>query len=688
MKWPSLFLRLAERKREVFQLLAQLLSPGGYVLLDPTWVNGEERIVVLAALYWGKRVALPLLWELKGLEGKKSSREACPFTWLPTGSLTLWSLGKASQGIGYVIRAKKPSEPQGDVGFLKRLGGREMSHVRIGKPFKIFPMRKLTREEAAKRAAELRELINKYDYYYYVLDRPLVSDAEYDALKRELIEIEEMFPELRTPDSPTQRVGGPPREGFTQYRHAVPMVSLDDARNEEELREFDRRVRKLLGTEEPVEYEAEPKLDGASLELVYEKGVLTVAATRGDGIVGEDVTPNARTIRNIPLKLFGDDVPERVDVRGEVVMRVEDFERLNRELAERGERTFANPRNAAAGSLRQLDPKITASRPLRFVAWGVGLVRGREFKTQSEVIDALRKWGFEVAEPRRTCRGIEEVVEYYKEMERLRDSGEFPYEMDGIVVKVNEIALWERLGSTSRAPRYWIAGKFKPREATSQIIDVIHSVGPSGVVTPIAVLKPVQVGGVTVQRASLHNYDLVKKMDARVGDWVFVRRAGDVIPEIASVIYERRPPDAKPIEPPKTCPACGAPLVKEGAYYKCTGLACPAKLVGTIVRMASRAILDIEGLGQKTAELLVERGLVKDPADVFYLKYEQVRALPGFAEVSARNLILAIEKAKRVPFERFINALMIPNVGDYTAKLLAKRFRSLEELMDLSLIHI
>ncbi len=538
----------------------------------------------------------------------------------------------------------------------------------------------MDRQSAARRARELRDLINKYDYHYYVLDRPLVSDQEYDDLKRELADIEERWPELRTPDSPTQRVGGAPREEFTRYRHAQAMVSLDDARNEDELREFHGRVERMLGPlmAAGLEYLAEPKFDGTSLEVVYQDGAMIVAATRGDGLVGEDVTPNARTIRNLPLRLMTENPPPRIDIRGEVIMRVKDFQDLNRKLAEAGEPTFANPRNAAAGSLRQLDHRITAERPLRFVAWGIGFAEGASFARQSEILDWLERVGFEVSAPRRVCAGIDQVIEFYKETEARRDS--FPYEMDGVVVKVNALALWETLGSTARSPRYWIAAKFKPREATSVIRKVIHSVGPSGTVTPIAILDPVNIGGVTVQRASLHNYDLAEEMDIRVGDTVFVRRAGDVIPEVVSVIPEKRPPDAEPIRPPETCPSDGSPLVKDGAYYKCTGLSCPAKLAGMVAQMAGRGLFDIEGLGGKTAVQLVEAGLVSDPADVFRLKYEDIVNLPGFAELSARNLIAAIEGSKEIEFSRFLAALGIPGVGAVTASLLAEHFSSLEEL--------
>ncbi len=545
----------------------------------------------------------------------------------------------------------------------------------------------MTREEAKKRIEELRELINYHNYRYYVLNDPVISDAEYDELMRELKQLEEQFPEFITPDSPTQRVGAPPREEFGTLRHALPMLSLEDARNEQEIREFDARIKRALGLppDARIEYVAEPKYDGTSLEILYENGRYRAAATRGDGITGEDVTPNARTIRTIPLRLLKNDrfpIPERVDVRGEVLMKKADFEALNREREKRGEPLFANPRNAAAGSLRQLDPNITAQRKLDFVAWGLGLVRGIEFRTQEEVLEALSAWGFKTSQPRRLCHGIEEVLEYYREMEERRD--DFEYELDGIVVKVNDLSLWERLGTTARSPRYAFAGKFKPREKTTRLIDVVYQVGRTGIITPVAVLEPVEVGGVIVSRATLHNFDEVRRKDIRIGDYVLVYRAGDVIPEIVKPIKERRTGNEKPIEPPTYCPVCGAPTVREGAYYKCVNIACPAKLKGMLKHMASRHALDIEGLGEKIAQLLVDRGLVKDPADLFYLKKEDLLRLPGFAEKSAQNLLNQIEKAKRIPLSRFLFALGIPGVGGHTAKILAQHFETLDDLMKAS----
>ena len=545
----------------------------------------------------------------------------------------------------------------------------------------------MTREEAKRRIEELRELINYHNYRYYVLNDPVISDAEYDELMRELRQLEEQFPEFITPDSPTQRVGAPPREEFGTIRHAEPMLSLEDARNEQEIREFDARIKRALGLspEAQIEYVAEPKYDGTSLEIIYEEGRYRAAATRGDGITGEDVTPNARTIRTVPLRLLKNErfpIPERVDIRGEVLMKKADFEALNRERERRGEPLFANPRNAAAGSLRQLDPNITAQRKLDFVAWGVGLVRGISFRTQAEILEALAAWGFKTSQPRRLCQGIDEVIEYYREMEQRRD--EFEYELDGIVVKVNDLALWERLGTTARSPRYAFAGKFKPREKTTRIVDVVYQVGRTGIITPVAVLEPVEVGGVIVSRATLHNFDEVQRKDIRIGDYVLVHRAGDVIPEIVKPIKERRTGQEKPITPPTHCPVCGAPTVREGAYYKCVNIACPAKLKGMLKHMASRNALDIEGLGEKISQLLVDRGLVKDPADLFYLKKEDLLKLPGFAEKSAQNLLDQIEKAKRIPLSRFLFALGIPGVGAHTAKVLAQHFETLEDLMQAS----
>ena len=547
----------------------------------------------------------------------------------------------------------------------------------------------MTLEDAKKLAEKLREEINYHNYRYYVLNDPVISDEEYDELMRQLIELEKQFPELITPDSPTQRVGAPPREGFETVTHSVPMLSLQDARNEDEIREFDARTKRFLGLEPDavVEYVAEPKFDGLSCEIVYREGRFTLASTRGDGVLGEDVTPNVRTIRSLPMRfLKKENAPPYLEVRGEVLIKRRDFEKLNQELIKRGEKPFANPRNAAAGSLRQLDPNVTASRPLDFVAWGIGLMEGERPKSHWKVLAMLEELGFKTSTPRRLCRGIAEALEFYRKLEEERDS--FEYELDGIVIKVNSLELWEKLGTTARSPRWALAAKFKPRQKTSRIIDVVYNVGRTGTITPVALLEPVEVGGVTVSRASLHNFDEVERLDVQIGDTVLVQRAGDVIPQIVMVIPEKRTGKEKPILPPKQCPVCSAQAVREGAYYKCVNISCPAKLVQSIKHFASRRAMDIEGLGGKTAELLVEKGLVKDLADVYYLNPQDLLKLPGFANKSVQNLLEALERSKNPSLARFIYAIGIPNVGEYTAQVLARHFRSWENLEKASLTEL
>ncbi len=529
-------------------------------------------------------------------------------------------------------------------------------------------------EEIRRRYNELVELINKYDYYYYVLDNPLVSDAEYDELKRELEEIERKYPEIVRDDSPTRRVGGKPAEGFREVEHRIPMLSLENAQDEYELERWCSKIKRSF---EDARFCCEPKLDGASLELVYEDGILRRAITRGDGTKGEDVTNNARTIKTIPLRLLTDDPPRRIDVRGEVVISKEDFRKLNEELLRKGQRTFANPRNAASGSLRQLDPSITAKRKLVFIAWGIGYVEGLDAESECRRMEILKDFGFKVAQPIEVHESIEGVLEYYRKLSSMRDT--FPYELDGIVVKVDQVRIQEALGATSKAPRWAIAGKFKPIERTTRILDVVYQVGRTGIITPVAILEPVEIGGVVVSRVSLHNFDIIKRMDIRIGDWVYVRRAGDVIPEITSVVKERRPKDAKPIVPPESCPVCKGKVVRDGAYYKCINLSCPAQLSHHIQYMAK--ILDIEGLGESTSKLLVKYKLVEDLADVFALKLEDIMKLPGFGLKSASKLYRNIQKAKRIPLDKFIALLGIPGVGKETAKLLAKHFGTLDKLM-------
>ena len=547
----------------------------------------------------------------------------------------------------------------------------------------------MTLEDAKKLTEKIREEINYHNYRYYVLNDPVISDEEYDELMRQLTELEKQFPELITPDSPTQRVGAPPREGFGTVTHSVPMLSLQDARNEDEIREFDARTKRFLGLEPDavVEYVAEPKFDGLSCEIAYRKGRFTLASTRGDGVLGEDVTPNVRTIRSLPMRfLKKGNAPPYLEVRGEVLIKRRDFEKLNQELIKRGEKPFANPRNAAAGSLRQLDPNVTASRPLDFVAWGIGLMEGERPKNQWDILAMLEELGFKTSTPRKLCQGIKGVLEFYRKLEEERDS--FEYELDGMVIKVNSLDLWEKLGATARSPRWALAAKFKPRQKTSRIIDVVYNVGRTGTITPVALLEPVEVGGVTVSRASLHNFDEVERSGIQIGDTVLVQRAGDVIPQIVMVIKEKRTGKEKPVLPPEKCPVCSAQAVREGAYYKCVNISCPAKLVQSIKHFASRRAMDIEGLGGKTAELLVEKRLVNDLADVYYLNPQDLLKLPGFATKSVQNLLEALERSKNPSLARFIYAIGIPNVGEYTAQVLARHFGNWKKLEKASLTEL
>ncbi|RMD69740.1 MAG: NAD-dependent DNA ligase LigA [Gammaproteobacteria bacterium] len=540
-------------------------------------------------------------------------------------------------------------------------------------------------ESVKQRVKVLRDLINYHNYLYYVLNQPEISDEEYDSLMRELKRLEAQYPELITPDSPTQRVGAPPREEFGRVVHEIPMLSLDDAFTEEEVRDFDRRVRERLGVD-TVEYSAEPKYDGLAVSLLYEEGVLTRGATRGDGFVGEDVTPNVRTIKQIPLRLLGEGYPRVLEVRGEVYMTKEGFRRLNEEQKAKGEKTFANPRNAAAGSLRQLDPNITASRPLNFAAYGVGRVEGGELPNRhSERMKKIHRWGHKIPDYFEVVQGIEGCLDYFKRMSKIRD--DLPYEIDGVVYKVDRIDYQNILGQTSRSPRWAIAHKWPPKEATTRVLDIIVQVGRTGALTPVAILEPVQVGGVTISRATLHNEDEVRRKDVWIGDTVVVRRAGEVIPEIVRVIKELRPPDARPFKMPDKCPVCGSDVIREEgkAIARCSGgLFCPAQRKERIKHFASRRAMDIEGLGDKLAEQLVEKGLVETVADLYSLTKEQLLSLERMGDKSAENLLRAIERSKSTTLPRFLYALGIPEVGEATAKLLAEHFGSLEALMNAS----
>ena len=538
-----------------------------------------------------------------------------------------------------------------------------------------------------ERAEELRRQIEYHNYRYYVLDDPEIPDAEYDRLMRELEALEAAHPEIITPNSPTQRVGAKPRDGFREVRHDVPMLSLNNCFSEEELRAFDRRVREGLGVESAVEYAAEPKLDGLAISLVYEDGELVLGATRGDGYTGEDVTANVRTIDSIPLRLLGDDIPKRLDVRGEVVMPIAGFRALNEAARKKGEKEFANPRNAAAGSLRQLDPAVTARRPLEMYCYAIGRAEGVELAaTHVGQLEQLRGWGLRVSREVRLVEGVDGCLDYYRRMGEKRDS--LPFEIDGVVYKVNRIDWQERLGYVSRAPRWAIAHKFPAHEEMTQVLDVEFQVGRTGALTPVARLKPVFVGGVTVSNATLHNMDEVERKDVRIRDWVIVRRAGDVIPEIVSVVLSKRPPDARKVVLPKTCPVCGSAVVRiEGeAVARCTGgLYCPAQRREAIKHFASRKAMDIEGLGDKLVEQLIDRGLVEHVDDLYRLTVDDLVKLERMGPKSAQNLIDALEKSKQTTLARFIYALGIREVGEATARALAAHFRSLDRLREASI---
>ena len=541
-------------------------------------------------------------------------------------------------------------------------------------------------EEVRKEVERLRELVNYHNIKYYRDDNPEISDAEYDELFRRLVELEKKYPELITPDSPTQRVGAPPLEKFEKITHLTPMFSLDNAMNPDELREFDRRIKRMLGTSRDIEYTAEPKIDGLAINLIYERGRFISGATRGDGITGEDVTQNLKTIRELPLRIMDKNPPELVEIRGEVYMKLKEFQELNKERERKGEPLFANPRNAASGSVRQLDSNITASRKLHLFVYQLGEVRGRSFKTQWEVLNQLRSWGFPVQDKIRLCKSIDEVVDFYQKLIEERDKT-FEYEIDGLVVKVNSLELWARLGETARAPRWAIAVKFPPRQKTTKIKDIIVQVGRTGALTPVAILEPVEVGGVIVKRATLHNQDEIDRKDIRIGDTVIVQRAGDVIPEVVKPILEKRPKNAQKFTMPEKCPVCGSKVVRpEGeAIHRCININCPAQIKERIKHFASRNAMNIEGLGDKIVELLFERELVKSIADLYRLKKSDLVGLPGFAEKSARNLIDALEQSKKTTFSRFLYALGIRLVGEHTAQLLAEHFKNLGELARASL---
>jgi len=532
--------------------------------------------------------------------------------------------------------------------------------------------------EAEKRISELRREIRRHDWLYYVKNEPEISDYEYDQLMAELKQLEKLYPELRTPDSPTQRIGDQPVEGFPKVRHSIPMLSLDNTYNEEELREFDQRVRKAVGRER-IEYMVELKIDGVAVGLRYLRGVLVEGSTRGDGVVGDDITSSLRTIKSIPLRLIGDDVAEEVVVRGEAFMPKKAFAEFNARSAEEGGKAFANPRNATAGSLRQLDPKEVAGRPLDMVAYALANARELGIGSQHEALEYLESVGFKVSPEATLARGIEEVLSLCRSWESRRDELEF--QIDGMVIKVDDLALQEALGATAKNPRWGIAFKFAARTAETVLERIVPQVGRTGTITPVAILKPVEISGTTVSRATLHNWDEVSRKDIREGDWVVIEKGGEIIPQVVRVLKEKRT-SQRTVKPPEKCPVCGGRAVRsEGEVaLRCENVACPAQRKRRIAHFGSRQAMNIEGLGTQLIEQLVEKGLVEDYADLYSLRAEQLAGLERMGAKSAGNLVAAIEKSKEAGLARVIFALGIRHVGVTAARGLARRFSSLDEL--------
>ena len=533
-----------------------------------------------------------------------------------------------------------------------------------------------------QRADHLHVLINKYNYQYYIIDNPEVPDVEYDRLFRELQQLETEYPELQTTASPTQRVGGAALDKFSQITHALPMLSLDNVFDAEELQAFEQRVCDRLNTTDTQVFAAEPKLDGLAISIRYENGVLKQAATRGDGTVGDDVTVNVRTIQTVPLTLTGDNIPEVVEVRGEIFMPKAGFDALNQAQIAADKKPFVNPRNAAAGALRQLDSKITATRPLEIYCYGIGEIQGMDKPaSHSDAMKLIASWGCRISPELQQVQGVAGCLNYIKQLGERRES--LPYEIDGVVMKVDNTSLQERLGFVSRAPRWAIAYKFPAQEEITLVEDIEVQVGRTGAITPVARLKPVFVGGVTVSNATLHNEDEIRRKDVRVGDSVIIRRAGDVIPEVVQVVLSKRPENTQEFVMPTQCPVCGSDVEREPgeAIARCSGgLYCAAQQKEAIKHFASRKALDVDGLGDKLVELLVDEGLINDTADLFTLTIEQVASLERMGEKSAENLVNALKIAKQTRFNRFLYALGIREVGEATARSLAKHFLSLDAL--------
>ncbi len=542
--------------------------------------------------------------------------------------------------------------------------------------------------EVAQRIQDLVSQIHHHDFRYYVLDDPEVSDAQYDALFRELQKLESEHPDLRLSDSPTQRVGGKALDAFKKARHAQPMLSLSNALSEQEFVDFDERLHRFLDLpdERPLDYHCELKFDGLSINLTYENGSLVCGATRGDGETGEDVTQNVRTIRSLPLRLATRNAPARIEIRGEVILPIKDFEKLNEEQAKKGLKLFANPRNAAAGSLRQLDPAITATRPLTLFVYGIGAVDGGTgFSTMDEYQSTLKEWGFQVSTWRKVAKGRDEVLKFYREIEAKRDT--LPFEIDGVVVKLNRFADVDHAGYISRSPRGMIAFKYPPRQETTTIEDIIVQVGRTGALTPVALVTPVRLGGATVRRATLHNQDEIDRKDIRIGDRVLIQRAGDVIPEVVKVVESARTGKERKFTLPTECPVCGSAVERKPgeAVLRCMSRNCVAQLKERIRHLVMIDALNVEGMGEKIVEQLVDEGLVKHFGDVFRLQKEQILGLEGFADKSSQKLLDSIARARQPELYRVIFGLGIRHVGESTAKLLARHFGGIEPLFGASI---
>ncbi len=540
----------------------------------------------------------------------------------------------------------------------------------------------MKQHDAEKRIIGLRRILDHHNYLYYVLDSPEISDDEYDRLFRELKTLEEQYPQFLDPNSPTRRVGAKPLEKFSQVKHTVPMLSLDNAFSNEEFDQFVDRINRFLGREGPYDFVGEPKLDGLGVELIYESGVFKIGSTRGDGYIGEDVTQNLRTIKAIPMYLIEGryPAPKRIEVRGEVIMNKKDFLSLNTQREEQGEPLFSNPRNAAAGSLRQLDPKITARRNLDIILYAAGSYDGVEFKTHLEMLEHFKAWGMKTNPHNKLLHTKDDVFKYFSDIEKKRD--DLPYECDGVVFKINSLSLQRSLGEVSRNPRWAIAYKFKPRTAMTKILDIVPQVGRTGILTPVALLEPVNIGGARIQRSTLHNQSELDKKDIRIGDTVVVERAGDVIPEVVNVVKEKRTGKEVPFHMPDKCPVCGSKIDKleDDIFYRCINISCPAQVKERIRHFSQRAAMNIEGLGEKWISTLVDENIVQDVASLYALNKEDIISMERMGDVLAKKLTDAIRKSRDAQLDRLIFALGILHVGEHIAKTLAMKFKSINDL--------